>query len=62
MKKPREMKSSWIITKSKLKQNFAQLNDSDLVFAQGTKDEMLKRIQIKLGKTQEELEAIIAGL
>lgn len=62
MKNPREMKSGWINTKSKLKQNFALLKDNDLIFDQDTKDEILGRIQVKLGKTKEELEAIIAGL
>jgi len=32
------------------------------MFAEGKKDEMFGRLQIKLGKTKEELEKIISGL
>jgi uncharacterized protein YjbJ (UPF0337 family) len=48
--------------KGKLKQKFAILMDNDLLFAEGKKDEMLGRLQIKLGKTKEELYKIIAAL
>jgi uncharacterized protein YjbJ (UPF0337 family) len=32
------------------------------MFAEGKKEEMFGKLQIKLGKTKEELEKIIAGL
>lgn len=57
-----EMAGNWNEQKGKLKQKFAQLTDNDLMFAEGKKDEMLGRIQIKLGKTKEELHKIIAAL
>jgi uncharacterized protein YjbJ (UPF0337 family) len=57
-----ELKSSWNETKEKLKHKFAILIDSDMLFVEGKKDEMLLRLQIKLGKTKEELQKIIAGL
>jgi uncharacterized protein YjbJ (UPF0337 family) len=50
-----ELKGNWNEQKGKLLQKFATLTDNDLVFAQGKKDEMLGRLQIKLGKTKEEL-------
>jgi len=53
---------TWNETKGKLKQKFAFLTDNDLLFAEGKKDEMLGKIQIKLGKTKEELQAIISSL
>lgn len=53
---------NWNETKGKLKQKFALLTDNDLLFAEGKKDEMLGKIQIKLGKTKEELHAIISAL
>ena len=34
----------------------------DLLFAEGIKDEMMGKLQIKLGKTKEELHEIILGL
>ena len=57
-----EAKGNWNEQKGKLKQKFAQLTDNDLMFAEGKKDEMLGRLQIKLGKTKEEVLRIIAEL
>jgi len=55
-----ELEGNWNEQKGKLKQQFAQLTDNDLLFAEGTKDEILGRLQIKLGKTKDELYKIIA--
>ena len=52
----------WKKQKGKLKQKFAKLTDNDLLFVDGKKDEMLGRLQIKLGKTKEELRSIIDAL
>jgi uncharacterized protein YjbJ (UPF0337 family) len=57
-----EVKGNWNEQKGKLKQKFAVLTDDDLMFESGKKDEMLGKIQVKLGKTKEELHEIIAGL
>jgi uncharacterized protein YjbJ (UPF0337 family) len=57
-----EVKGSWIEQKGKLKQKFANLTDNDLMFEEGRKEEMYGKLQIKLGKTKEELHKIIAGL
>ena len=57
-----EAKGKWNEQKGKLKQKFAVLTDNDLMFAEGKKDEMLGRIQLKLGKTKDELRSIIASL
>jgi len=57
-----ETKGNWNEQKGKLKQKFAILTDNDLLFADGKKDEMLGRLQVKLGKTKEELFRIIASL
>jgi uncharacterized protein YjbJ (UPF0337 family) len=56
-----EVKGNWNEQKGKLKQQFANLTDDDLMFAEGKKDEMLGKLQIKLGKTKEELHRIISG-
>jgi uncharacterized protein YjbJ (UPF0337 family) len=58
----KEITGNWNEQKGKLKQQFAVLTDNDLMFAEGKKDEMLGRIQIKLGKTKDELRSIIAAL
>ncbi len=57
-----EAKGNWNEQKGKLKQKFSILTDNDLMFAEGKKDEMLGKIQKKLGKTKEELKAIMAAL
>jgi uncharacterized protein YjbJ (UPF0337 family) len=57
-----ELKGSWNEQKGKLKQKFAILVDNDLLFAAGKKDEMLGKLQVKLGKTKEELHKIIGAL
>lgn len=57
-----QIKGNWEEQKGKLKQNFAMLTDNDLLFEEGKKDEMMGKIQIKIGKTKEELEKIISDL
>lgn len=57
-----EVKGNWDEQKGKLKQKFAKLTDNDLLFLEGKKDEMLGKLQIKLGKTKEELHKIIQEL
>ena len=56
-----EVKGNWNEQKGKLKQQFANLTDDDLMFAEGKKDEMLGKLQIKLGKTKEELHNVMSG-
>jgi len=62
MKNLTELKGNWNEQKGKLKQKFAVLTDDDLMFEEGRKDEMFGKLQIKLGKTKEELHKIIAAL
>lgn len=57
-----DAKGNWNEQKGKLKQRFAMLTDNDLMFAEGKKDEMIGRLQIKLGKTKEEILKVIASL
>jgi uncharacterized protein YjbJ (UPF0337 family) len=57
-----EVKGNWNEQKGKLKQKFAVLTDNDLMFKEGKKDEMMGRLQVKLGKTKEELHKIITSL
>jgi uncharacterized protein YjbJ (UPF0337 family) len=55
-------KGNWNEQKGKLKQKFATLTDNDLMLEEGKHDEMLGRLQIKLGKTKEEIHKIIEAL
>lgn len=62
MKNITELKGSWNEQKGRLKQKFAMLTDSDVLLVEGKQDEMLGRLQIKLGKTKEEIYKLIAEL
>jgi uncharacterized protein YjbJ (UPF0337 family) len=55
-------KGNWEEQKGKLKQKFAILTDNDVLLLEGKKEEMFGRLQIKLGKTKEELQKIISEL
>lgn len=57
-----EIKGNWNETKGKLKQKFAMLTDNDLLLVEGKQDEMLGRLQAKLGKTKEEIHKLISEL
>lgn len=57
-----EAKGNWNETKGKLKQKFAILTDNDLLLAEGKEEELFGRLQIKLGKSKEELHKIISEL
>jgi uncharacterized protein YjbJ (UPF0337 family) len=50
-----QLKGTWNEVQGKLKQKYAQLTDNDLKFEEGREDEMIGRIQKRLGKTKEEI-------
>lgn len=62
MKNLADIRGNWKQTKGKLKQKFAMLTDSDLLIVEGKQEEMLGRLQLKLGKTKEEIYKLIASL
>ena len=62
MKNLTELLGNWNETKGKLKQKFAMLTDDDVMLMNGKQDEMLGRLQVKLGKTKEEIHKLIAEL
>jgi uncharacterized protein YjbJ (UPF0337 family) len=57
-----EIKGDWNITKGKLKQKWAGLTDSDLLFSRGAEDELIGRIQKRTGETREAVEKAIKEL
>ena len=57
-----QFKGSWNEIKGKLKQTYGNLTDDDLVFAEGKDDELLGRLQKKLGKSKDEVKQMIEGL
>jgi uncharacterized protein YjbJ (UPF0337 family) len=54
-----QMKGTWNEIKGKLKQKYGQLTDDDLAFADGKEDELLGRLQKRLGRTKDELRSEI---
>jgi len=54
------IKGNWNETAGKLKQQFANLTDDDLLLVEGKEEEFLGRLQKKLGKTKEEVQKIIS--
>ncbi|MBN2274691.1 MAG: general stress protein CsbD [Bacteroidales bacterium] len=49
----------WNSLKGKLKENYPILTNSDLLWRQGTEEDLLRTIAFKLGKTKRQLQEII---
>jgi len=56
------IKGNWNELAGKLKQKFAELTDDDLLFKEGKEEELIGRLQQKLGKTKEQIRNLIAKL
>ena len=57
-----ELKGKWNELKGKLKQQFADLTDDDLLYVEGKEDELYGRIQQRVGKSKEEVKDLIDKL
>jgi len=57
-----KIKGNWNVIKGKLKAQWGDLTDDDLMYAEGKEDEMLGRIQKRTGKTKEEIARFIENL
>jgi uncharacterized protein YjbJ (UPF0337 family) len=57
-----EPTGDWEQQKEELKQKFAALTDDDVFFTVTQKEEMIEKLQIKLGKTKEEILKIIQSI
>lgn len=55
-------KGEWNEVKGKLKQKYGQLADDDLTYLEGKEDELLGRLQKKLGKAKDEVRRIISEI
>jgi hypothetical protein len=53
-------KNNWEATKVKLQQQFERLANNDIPLLNKKQDEMLLKIQVKLGKTREEIRKLIS--
>lgn len=56
------LKGNWNELKGKMKQQYADLTDDDLLYVEGKEDELLGRIQNRTGKTKEEVKSWIDTL
>jgi len=50
-----DLKGKWNEMKGKAKQSYANLTDDDLKYEEGKDDELIGRLQQKLGKTREDV-------
>jgi len=50
-----KLKGTWNELKGKAKKQYAALTDDDLLYEQGKDDELVGRIQQKIGKTKEDV-------
>ncbi|WP_114747678.1 CsbD family protein [Pleomorphovibrio marinus] len=57
-----KLKGNWNVVKGKLKQNYGDLTDDDLSYAEGEEDELIGRIQKKTGKAKEDIKGFIDTL
>ncbi len=56
------IKGNWNELAGKLKQKFADLTDDDVLYKEGKEEELLGRLQKKLGKTKEQIHNLISKL
>ena len=57
-----KLKGTWNEIKGKVKKEYADLTDDDLFYEDGKDDELLGRIQKKIGMTKEEIKKWIDEL
>jgi len=55
-------RGDWNVLKGKLKQRFGNLTDNDLIFIQGKEEELIGRIQQKIGKSKQEIQDLLSKL
>lgn len=54
-----ELKGNWNKIKGKLKQEYGELTDDDLTYSEGQEDQLIGRLQDKLGKSRDEVVKIL---
>jgi uncharacterized protein YjbJ (UPF0337 family) len=56
------IKGDWNILKGKLKQLFGNLTDDDLLYIKGKEEELVGRIQRRVGKTKQQVIELLSKL
>ncbi len=57
-----KLNGNWNEVKGKVKKEYADLTDDDLLYEEGKDDELLGRLQQKIGKTKQEIKDWIERL
>ena len=57
-----KLKGNWNEVKGKIKQKYSNLTDDDLLYEEGKDDELLGKIQQKIGQAKEEVKKWIESL
>jgi uncharacterized protein YjbJ (UPF0337 family) len=57
-----KIKGNWDEVKGKLQQKYSDLTDDDLMFIEGKENELLGRLEKKLGQTKDEIRNVIEKL
>jgi len=57
-----KLKGNWNIIKGQIKQQYADLTEDDLAYEEGQEDELIGRLQKKLGKTKSEVKDFIDSI
>ena len=57
-----KIKGNWNTIKGKLKQQYGDLTDDDLTYAEGKEDEMLGKLQKKTGESKDNLKKFIDNI
>lgn len=57
-----KLKGDWNEAKGKLRQQYAQLTDEDLEYAEGQEEDLVGRLQQKLGKGKREITKLLNDL
>lgn len=53
------LKGNWNVVKGKLKQAYGELTDDDLKFVEGQEDELVGRIQKRIGTTAADVQRLL---
>ena len=53
------LKGNWNVVKGKLKQAYGELTDDDLKFEEGKEDELVGRVQKRIGATTAEVQHLL---
>lgn len=57
-----KFKGNWNKIKGKLKEKYGELTDDDLKYTEGKEDQLLGRLQQKLGKSKDEIRKMISKI